>query len=154
MLFESFPMICEYGSRFFTINQTFRVSRGSHITGILKPIPSIKIRVGWVKLLTHSKYNSFFNKQRLKTDCFEIFFFSNPSLVRIDYWLNSVQQLMLNAHPSVNSLLVLPAVVNLKGLSSEIKGGSKVVPIDRSSFNLPTLRSGIQFHTSAILKFT
>jgi hypothetical protein len=43
---------------------------------------------------------------------------------------------------------------SLKGLSSAIEGGSKVVSIYRASLNLPTLRSGIQFHTSAILKFT
>jgi hypothetical protein len=42
----------------------------------------------------------------------------------------------------------------LKGLSSEIEGGSKVVSIDRSPFKLPTLCSRFLFYTAAILKFT
>ncbi len=45
------------------------------------------------------------------------------------------------------------AISSLKGLSSEIYVGSKMVSIDRSPFKLPTLCFGFLFYTAAILKF-
>jgi hypothetical protein len=44
-------------------------------------------------------------------------------------------------------------ISTLKGLSSEISGGLKVVSVDRSPFKLPMLHSRFKFYTAAIVKF-